>query len=477
MVFLPENLPKAPPRPRKKPEEGGAISIKLPEGNSEGHVGMDRPKEGPSGQEMPEAELKRRERIAKTLRWAAQADESYALLVQQRKIASGLEGSKARNDLATIEAMSAGQEISRKALGDEEGGSVNVVTKRVYEGREGKVLGFAKSALGDPSFYLNEKGMVRRVRTAQEDGSPKTSEDVYLDVSDGFERSVVEVFKKKIAEFPKRREEIAAAYGISPEEVHLDPEDFGPREGIPVGDSAVREWGASRVDSILGLNVVPPVALRSESGGADMVSVQEGVKAYGGELSTMAKSEFDAIARDGARHPMAESMMRMAVLDYLIKSSDRHPRNLMSSSGGRTLSAIDNGLSFGLSKKTNDGKVVPVDEFRSLPMEASQSYNQWARSRGGEEWKLDAISHKALSDVLEEWKKAKSGGEIGPAVRTLSQVFRVVYGENVAISKVEVRQFFDRLEHVVANGRPPDMKIGNGPGELLPMSQNVGLYG
>lgn len=529
MASFMEGLPKAPPRPRKQPEKGGAISVgnrataedleafgglipvpeegavSPPAAEESGVVSIDKGRVAGDGSEvsaevaelspeeieeaerleafgglepvveeepkMSEAEKQRRLKVAKTLRWANQADEDFLFLAANGIISSESSASSLRR-LKSIETMSGGREVERKALGGEEGGSVNVVTKRVYEGADGvRVLGYAKSSLGDPSFFVGEKGLMRRVRTAKEDSDPGISEDVYLDVNDPSEKPIVELYRQKAADFPKIRAEIAAAYGISPDEVPLDPNDFGPREGIPVGESAVREWAASRIDSVLGLHVVPPVVLKSESGGADLVSVQEEAKSEHGPLAVLTKAEFDAVVREGPKHPMARSIMRMAVLDDLIKTVDRHPRNILSGK------AIDNGLSLGLSKKGPDGKIVPADgQYRSVAMEMVQRYRDQNGGKG-EPWEVDDEALQSLRVALDEWKAAKAGGEVGQSAKTLSQVFRVAYGENLKISRVEFRQFFERLEQTVAQKGMRSTKIGFGPGELLPLSQNEELFG
>jgi hypothetical protein len=534
MASFLEGLPKAPPRPQKKLENGGAISvgktvpsegleafgglIPVPENDTEETVSAEKsgimsveaaqPSDPYGGLEpvrpgddvlsveaseaeltqeemealgmsssareadpkISEAERKRREKVTKTLRWASHADESFLLFTANTLVSESERATVARERLQAIETMDTGREVERKALGGSEGGSVNIVTKRVYEDSSGnRALGYAKSSLGDPTFFVNEKGLMRRVRTAKEDGDPGIEEDVYLDVNDPYEGPVVEMYRQKTANFPTIQAEIAAAYGISPSEVPLDPNDFGPREGIPTGDSAVREWAASRIDSILGTNVVPPVVLKAESGGSDIVSVQQEAKSERGPLATLTKSEFDAIVRDGPKHPMARDIMRMAVLDDLIKTVDRHPRNILS---GR---AIDNGLSMGLSKKGTDGNIVPADgQYRSVAMEMVQRYRDGG---GAEPWEIDKETLESLGAALDEWKAAKAGGAVGQTVKTLSLVFRVAYGENTKISHVELRQFFEKLDQTVAQKGMRQVKIGFGSGELLPLSQNEELFG
>lgn len=105
-------------------------------------------------------------------------------------------------------------------------------------------------------------------------------------------------------------------------------ENHSMRQGIP-GNLAGREVAAYEVDQLLGLDVVPHTTMIDGPDGEG--SVQRFVPSTEGKYYTTEYSDSDR--------------EKMAVLDYVIGNSDRHPHNYRTNEDGGVV-AIDHGYSF-----------------------------------------------------------------------------------------------------------------------------------
>lgn len=111
----------------------------------------------------------------------------------------------------------------------------------------------------------------------------------------------------------------------------VEGQAHGIRDAVPENSGWKREIAASQLNEILELDVVPTtVGMRLESTDEPLTgSLQAEVPHEARTLDSYAANDID----------------RMAVLDYVIATSDRHTENYRTSENGRPL-AIDNSFSF-----------------------------------------------------------------------------------------------------------------------------------
>jgi|GEM_PF-1960595 len=278
---------------------------------------------------------------------------------------------------------------------------------------------------------------------------------------------IVEMFEGRAKAEARLVKGMADRYDVSTVDLLLQfpSGEYSPRYGIAANDSTIREWGVSRISEMFNLGVVQMTVLRSDHGDparkkdtTDIMSVQETFK---GEL--VSKELLDEISKLGPDHPGAKSFMRIAVLDYLVKSADRHKGNLMYNKETGEFSGIDNGLSLGLEHKfqeeTEDGKTIekqePLDAYRSIPLEIAARHPNW---------KLDDEAMDEMKRIYRATQaylaQRESGGEAsganGKEIKFISSVFRMIY-KNEKIAQKEAIGFFQRLKEVIDNGRPPKL--------------------
>jgi hypothetical protein len=207
-------------------------------------------------------------------------------------------------------------------------------------------------------------------------------------------RMQAQAVRKLQGEWPEYRKRMARLYGLEPEDIGLDGSQFAMRKGVEVGTSGVREAAVSRLDRLLGFDAVPLTVLRAErerlprtdgldelpveadpeSPVIDVASVQQEVS--GISAARLSYAEYAQALEDPEGR---KSFIRIAVLDYLVKSHDRHYNNIIFD--GRRFRAIDNGLSFGLSQDVSStaGSVQAesLDPYVSAPMLEMQKHGDW----------------------------------------------------------------------------------------------------
>ena len=278
---------------------------------------------------------------------------------------------------------------------------------------------------------------------------------------------------------------VAAYYGIKPEEVPLDEDTMSSRAGLEKQSSAVHEYVVSRVDQLFNFGVVQLTELRAEEGNIDIASVQLGVISTDEKepARPVTKKLFAEILAKGKDHPGAKSLMRLACLDYLVKTLDRHPNNVFYDPVSHQFSGIDNAASFGLSYKServdkSGEKVVtqgPLDNFASVALESISK---------DEEWFVDDEALESMKEVYnnivqylrvrEDFKHGKMPleaffGEADPAIQDslradgkeikyISQLFRQMF-RNEKIAAKEAIEFAQRLREVIVDRRPPQKKM------------------
>jgi hypothetical protein len=270
---------------------------------------------------------------------------------------------------------------------------------------------------------------------------------------------------------------LVETHGVAPEKL-LHPQELALR-WIEHGHTTRAEVAASVIDEALGWNLVPTTVLREEQG--DLLSLQKRV-----EGQPMESEELEGYLENPREQPGARSMMRLACLDYLLMSSDRHPNNFFSQPETNTYAAIDNGYALGRSVKkmvrerdpvtgrwAEREEYVPVGGFISLPMELTKR---------DPTWKLDEEARQSLKnmrDAVVSYTAAREGrlsaeevAALPPDVREgkmaklLSDTFRFLHErvddkgrvdpDSSKIAALEAHLFIRRVSYLVEHRRPPN---------------------
>lgn len=268
--------------------------------------------------------------------------------------------------------------------------------------------------------------------------------------------------------------ELAAHYGIAYEESPLDQAETGLRI-IDAGHGARAEYAASAIDRLTGFGVIPNTALREDKG--TLATVQEG--AAGAPLTDDQTAEF---IEQGPRHPGAKSLMRLACMDYLLNSTDRHMNNFLYDPAAHTFKGIDNGYSNGYSHTVDapgpDGRNrptnVPLDPYLSYPMEIAEQHDDWF---------LDDEAVNNLKNLFDEIKDHLlfAEGKLEPAAaknlpprvreglafKALNNTYSLLHertgpdgkikASSTKIANREVTEFLRRLNHLIVYRRPPKL--------------------
>jgi len=356
--------------------------------------------------------------------------------------------------IETLEALSLKKPDRIESVGQP---GMNSIERHVF----GEQAAYVKGQTGEALFKLKE-GTTSIV--LKYEWNDKRKQWVEGDVAD-LNLSAVAF----IAETDERRDhyvhEVADYYGIDPSEVTLlKPKGIPLRIGIEAGRGPVNEYGVSRVDQLLGFDVVPLTVIRQSADGTDLLSVQEAVASAdtAKPARELMPEDFAELLRLGPAHPAAKSLMRIAALHELVGASDGHTGNVLYDPTAQRFWAIDNGLSFGLSRITSDGREEPLDHLISIPIEVINKFPQW---------KLDdetvenlqriydsLVAYSALrrreTETLEEvhgleLEKVKKGKE----ARFLSDLFKLIYSHDKIADK-ELGSFLVRLKKIITNKRP-----------------------
>lgn len=129
------------------------------------------------------------------------------------------------------------------------------------------------------------------------------------------------------------------------------------REGLDIGDMTGREVLAYAIDRSAGLDVVPTTVLRDGPEGLGIVQ------------DWKVGESAEAVADPMAEKHHAE-LSKIAVLDFLIRNSDRHGNNWLVSPDGKHR-AIDNGMSFSRQKNHFDqGMSYVMDTVKGQALSA-----------------------------------------------------------------------------------------------------------
>lgn len=404
--------------------------------------------------------------------------------------------------MSVMETIASGIEnkAKRKTLGEDDGKGVNGTTERFYTDEHGEAIRtFVKPRSGEASFVYNPLyGNVDVVHRVFDPAQKCFTTEQKMHYSHIYPQAATAIkhYHERLSRFPILRQQIATYYDISPNEVPLNDTQYSPRLGIRPGELLLREYVASRIDTLLGMNVVPLTSLRAEEGSPDVASVQVAVS--GTKLSLKIYNDLE---RQGKEHPGAQSFMRVACMDYLLNSLDRNSDNLLYDEQNHQFHAIDNGLTMGLSR-TVDPEVRAEEEslkvdyatnnIRSTPLEIIQQHPDWILDDAAVEQlqrfydagvaymklrkeppntnqsSMDAASITGLINELsqhEEHKRLKRNS--GLEVKFLTDLFRFLF-QNEKIANKEAAVFLIKIRYLIQHRRPEPLKIGFGDNELFP---------
>ncbi len=246
---------------------------------------------------------------------------------------------------------------------------------------------------------------------------------------------------------------------------------------MEVGYTAKAEAGVYALAMLCGIDRVPPTILKKR--GEELLSVQAraGTRDTGAFLQS---EEAKQVLVEGKDHPGAESLMEIAVMDYLVNSSDRHWGNLFYDEASKQFHAIDNGYALGLSEPTTERgptgemrtRMRPVDGVYSAAVEVTHAHPDWKMSDGLRA-KLQR-TYDAVSAQLAYRRAMKQGtAEVGVSeevragkeAEAVSEVFRFLHQkedgngavteDSMQIAKKEMELFLDRLKEVLDHGAVP----------------------
>jgi len=370
------------------------------------------------------------------------------------------------------EALSVSAETKREKLGSGEGG-VNLTERRTYAGPP-PLIGFAKPQTFGESILATDpdSGILTRVIKSWDPDKKAMavrSEPFTASTIQGQEviKMQGQIIKNLQNDWPSIRERMAQAYGIKPEDIQMDGRQFALRKSIEIGTTGVREAAVSRIDKLLGLNTVPLTVLRAErerrprtdgsddlpteagpdSQVMDLTSVQQEIP--GKSVHRMKYDEYEQALQNPEKR---KSLIRIAILDYLVKSHDRHNNNIFFD--GQQFHAIDNGLSFGLSQEKNTAagkQTESLDPYVSAPMLEMQKHD---------DWQLDPEALSALrqvhDDIVDYLHQPKDDPQAenskgGKTFAYLHDLFGTMFSHKQIATK-EFKLFLGRLRNVLQNG-------------------------
>jgi hypothetical protein len=360
----------------------------------------------------------------------------------------------------TLEGLRSGVKLKGERLGK---ASANLTERQEVEGPEGKVLTLiAKPQKGETS--LDREGYVTKWDSeikAYKRASSKPIETFRVIGSEEHLESMAKALAKQIGVPAEEYPSFKAA---------MQKERQGIRADIPVDGLPARETAVSRLDMMLNFGIVPPTAMRAEMGEAakpgatgsieDLASVQQFVEASDAKQPPREAhfSEFKKLVdlppdqwseALGVKSQSGEpqgSLTKMACLDWLAGTQDRHFENMLVDPASGKFHAIDNGLSFGAARgaEMTDDVGKKSEQFRmlrSIPLELIQKNPSLA---------LDDETRAQLKKTYDGVIKG------GPEKAAVEAMFKMLF-EDKRIAKKQMQDFLSRMIHLSNNGRPPEL--------------------
>ncbi|HEU0050786.1 MAG TPA: hypothetical protein VFQ60_01890 [Patescibacteria group bacterium] len=277
---------------------------------------------------------------------------------------------------------------------------------------------------------------------------------------------------------------IARYYGISERQTSLPEREgrFTYMMGMEPERLALNEAAFSRMGLLLGaIDEVPVTVLRKESN--QFYSGQEAKSAKKmKKLGPMTSDQMHELARKGEAffskdqggEEERESFMKLAILDYLFGSMDRHGNNFFYDVERHRFYGIDNGLSFGFQMQSKGGRIAPVNRFRSVPIGIVLRHPDWKLK--------DQTFLARLTNIRDRLAQALQGAsnhqpfEImnvrDPAVRLIHSIFTELYRTYPVLVREklvsgDMRNLLARLDSVIEHKRPPFLSSEEPNAEFL----------
>ncbi len=403
---------------------------------------------------------------------ARKLDQKFARLFVEQMKAGAEELQKTMDKLDTIDVLTYGTQEDKTQL---EGAGINESNAYEYQLEESPmrnvdmVEGVTKPSWGEVAFTVYE-GTPVRVSKKVEDGELIEELTTFVTAIPQ-EKALARYVESEMEYIPLKIKRIAKTYDISVDEVPMSREQISFRLGIDVGQQTRSEFTVSRIDALTGLQVVPVTVLRKDKYG--IASVQEKISA----IHVDEKIIKEVLAQK-ADQPGPKSIIRMACLDYLIRSSDRHFGNFMYDEVSEEFIGIDHGMTMGLSCDEEvdevdvDGNVLrtklenrSMDVTESVPMEMVDFR---------EDWYLDDEAHgimrqlfvdlesysayvKIKNKTLEMEESVPRHVREGDAMSYLMDLFKFQF-KHEKIAAKELQHFIERLAYIVQHRRPPRVK-------------------
>lgn len=419
------------------------------------------------------------------------------ILVQQIGAEKG-EVSELIERVEAVETLSFGKMIERKRMGD---GSVNAVMRVKLESEQGEMTAFMKQRSGEAYFDMDGTPLVYSI--ADDKYFRNENEEVDEDQSFIARQWSSEAFQNEYAI------QMAKQYGIPAQDFEtykasLRPERFGPRVDIPPDGFIPREVAMSRMDMLCGFDVIPPTSAREidrmvqdEQMGTrvvkDLASVQKGVESTDPKRPAryLHAEEFEAflsqppsewhktmgieyepevleqMKKEGRLTEPQESMSRLATLDWLMGSQDRHFENMFIDPATGKMKGIDNGLHSGRARglkiahgpeewtmepgkntKEKSDPTASIRQLRSIPLEIMLEQSNLR------------LSPRDQSQMKKIYDGMLAGG---PEKEVIEQTYKMMFPD-IREARVQMLQFISRLKYIVDHGRP-----GLASGELFPV--------
>jgi hypothetical protein len=418
-----------------------------------------------------QAEQTLRARAERIVRQGVKLDEIFFTQVSGESLEERLE------IVTRIESMTSGKVLFKKKLGAEaeEGetaSGINATYQCLFEKvkTEKPVIAYLKPSMHEARFTPDGSMLVwdeHRVEFTIQAISGEFGNDVRQYCSE-ISHPVFEA---------ARRKTLARKYGLSVDDPWLNVDSYSARVGIPAGETIEREYAVSRIANLLGWKEVPNTAIRMDRGGLDAASVQESVPYTKidqpprflslEELSTFLEKPPDQwvaeIGADGSPEPHS-SLTRLACLDYLVGSMDRHYGNMLIDPVTMRLYGIDNGLSLGVATDVQFG--TPSAETKATPEQVEQKTlmgsadpSYWHNMRSiplevvlrHKEMRLSPHDHEQLKATYDQMFPSEAPSEY------MQELFRFVFKDD-RIMSVELECFQERMLNLVTDGRPPQKK-------------------
>ena len=332
-------------------------------------------------------------------------------------------------------------------------------------------IAYAKSEMGESFYVFEDDGRVmRQRRVINEDGEIEVIKNEVMN------RQVAAALKIRREKEAMRRAETASYYNISMDEVPVDDTEMGVKY-MDQGHAVKSEYFSSVLDTMLRFKVSQPTAIRKEEGA--LVSVQ--AHAQGKALGS---KELENFLDNKSNIDGAESLMRIACLDFLIKQADRNHDNIFYDDVTKSFRGIDNGGANQLSRAGElvmpNGEIykmgMPVDYYNSIPMDMVGMDS---------DWQLDKKAYESLRNLYENilnyvkfiygQLSEEEAGQLsehvkqGVEARMISDMYRMMHErmdengnvipETRVIAQKEADEFMKRLMLLLVNKRPPTLGV------------------